>query len=44
MALGNPDRPKYLWEHMADAVTRRKPTSFDIRPANEDLFGTDCML
>ena len=29
-------RDRYLWEHMADVVTRRKPTRFDIRPANKD--------
>ena len=36
-------RDRYLWEHMADAVTRRKPTRFDTRPADENLFGTDCI-
>ena len=34
-------RGRYLWEYMADAVTRRKPTRFDTRPGNEDLFGAD---
>ena len=35
-------RDRYLWAHMADAVTRRKPTRFDTKPANESL-GTDFM-
>ena len=30
-------RDRYLWEHMADAVTRRKPTQFDAKPASEYL-------
>ena len=37
-------RDRYLWEHMADALTRRKPTRFDTRPANEDLLGIDFAL
>ena len=37
-------RDRYLWEHMADAITRRKPTRFDITPASEDLLGIDFAL
>ena len=33
-------RERYLWEHVANAVTRRKPTRFATRPADEGL-GTD---
>ena len=36
-------RDRYLWEYLADVVTRRKPTRFDIRPANKDLFGPGCI-
>ena len=37
-------RDRYLWEHRADVVTGRNPTLFDIRPAQDDLIGTDFVL